>query len=163
MKQYLIFTITFLISSLFILNVFSQNLSLGLPEDIDGYNKWIRLNKKIIRPRAGDPHRGFKRVYVNKTKKELVTGKKLNFPYKDGTIIVKEVREASKQNSKIVLISIMRKLPGNESTGGWDFIEYTRSSQDDSFIPLQFPQEACYSCHQGASNSDSVWTKFNNF
>ncbi|MBI1858450.1 MAG: hypothetical protein HYR97_04985 [Candidatus Melainabacteria bacterium] len=29
-------------------------------------------------------------------------------------------------------------------------------------LPLNFPQESCYSCHQGAFDSDSVWTKFDN-
>ena len=56
----------------------------------------------------------------------------------------------------------MRKQPGNETTGGWDFIEYTRNN-DGSFNPINFPKESCYSCHMGASDSDSVWTKFDNF
>lgn len=149
------------------LEVFSkklQSLLPGLPQDISGYSRWTRINKKIIKPRSADPHRGFKRVYINRNKEELVDLKnKLIFPYSSGTIVVKEVRVSRKKGSKITLVSIMRKIPGNETTGGWDFIEYTRSSADDSFIPIQFPKESCYACHQGASDSDSVWTKFDNF
>lgn len=161
MKRTILFVIIFYLIYFFVYKAFSQNLMQGLPNDIDEYRKWTRLNKKIIQPRSADPHRGFKRVYINRLKNELVDSiRNLVFPYKEGTIIVKEVRATKKTKSKIVLISIMRKLPGNETTGGWDFIEYTRSSSDNSFIPLNFPKESCYACHQGASDSDSVWTKF---
>ena len=56
----------------------------------------------------------------------------------------------------------MCKLHGYETTGGWDFIEYTSSSGDNSFIPISFPKESCYECHKAASESDAVWTNFNN-
>ena len=165
MKKILICSILFIGSLIAILQATSQNLSQGLPEDITGYNNWTRINKKIIRPRNNDPHRGFKRVYVNQELNKLrdPKTKKLIFPYPEGTIIVKEVRETAKKNSKITLISIMRKLTGFETTGGWDFVEYTASSSDNSFIPINFSKESCYACHQGASGSDAVWTKFDNF
>ena len=163
MKKLTVLFLTLILSFLYLRSL-SQNLSFGLPEDINGYQKWTRLNKKIIKPRSGDPHRGFKREYVNRLKNDLVdsTGN-LIFPFPEGTIVVKDVRKTAKKNSRLVLLSIMRKLPGNETTGGWDFIEYTKSSSDDSFIPINFPKESCYACHKGASDSDSVWTKFNNF
>ena len=164
MKRFLTLLVLFSISLFYLLQALSQNLPAGLPEDIKDYKKWTRLNKKIISPRNADPHRGFKREYTNRLPNELAdSSKNLIFPFPEGTIVVKEVRATSKKNSKIVLISIMRKLSGNKNTGGWDFIEYTRSSSDNSFIPLQFPKESCYACHKGASDSDSVWTKFDNF
>lgn len=164
MKKLFLITFLFLFSLTLLLKAISQNLPSGLPEDINGYNKWTRLNKKIIGPKASDPHKGFKREYINRTKSELADSrKKLIFPFFEGTIVVKEVRATRKKNSRITLVSIMRKLPGNETTGGWDFIEYTRSSSDNSFIPLNFSKESCYSCHQGASNTDAVWTRFDNF
>lgn len=164
MKKAFILLTLFFTSLFFFLKALSQKLPPGLPEDISGYNRWTRINKKIIKPRSADPHRGFKRVYINRQKEELIDlNNDLIFPYSSGTIVVKEVRVTRKKGSKITLVSIMRKIPGNETTGGWDFIEYTRSSADDSFIPIQFPKESCYACHQGASDSDSVWTKFDNF
>lgn len=164
MKKLFVLLLTFSISLFFLLQAFSQNFPSGLPEDITDYKKWTRLNKKVIGIKQADPHHGFKREYVNRLKSELIiTGMNLRFPFPEGTIVVKEVRATPKKTSRIRLISIMRKLPGNETTGGWDFIEYTRSSADGSFIPLNFSKESCYSCHQGASYSDAVWTKFNNF
>ena len=162
MKKLLVILCTAMLSLVYLHHV-SSKLIPGLPEDIDGYRKWTRLNKKIIKPTSADPHRGFKRVYVNKNKSELIdSNNNLIFPYPDGTIIVKEVRKTRKKKSKISLIAIMHKQAGNESTGGWDFIEYSRSSKK-SFSPISFSKESCYSCHQGASDSDAVWTKFNNF
>ena len=164
MKKSLIFLVLFSISLFYFTRALSQNLQPGLPEDITGYKKWTRLNKKVIGPNAADPHHGFKREYVNRAKNELVDSMgNLIFPFPEGTIVIKDVRRTIKRNSRITLLSIMRKLPGNETTGGWDFIEYTRSSSDGSFIPLNFSKESCYSCHQGASDSDAVWTKFDNF
>lgn len=118
MKKLFILIILILLSIVY-LQTLAQNLSSGLPKDITGYKKWTLLNKKVIGPRASDPHRGFKRVYVNRLKSELAdTNINLIFPYKEGTIVVKEVRATKKRNSKIILIATMRKLSGNETTGG---------------------------------------------
>ena len=165
MKKYITFFCLFSLSLYGFVTALSQSLPAGLPEDISGYNNWTKINKKTIRPRFNDPHRGYKKVYVNQETSILRDSKtkKLLFPYPEGTIIVKAVRITPKANSNITLISIMRKKSGNETTGGWDFIEYTMSSSDNSFIPINFSKESCYACHQGASNSDSVWTKFDNF
>ena len=163
MKNILCLVTLFCISLFYLLQALSQNLQSGLPSDITSYKKWTRLNKKIIPPREADPHFGFKRVYVNRLKSELAdSSRNLIFPYKEGTIVLKEVRKTPKPNSKIVLISIMRKQAGNELTGGWDFVEYSRSS-DGSFQPINFPKESCFSCHRGAADSDGVWTRFDNF
>lgn len=161
--RFLVVFCFFLIISFFFIFAFSQNLPSGLPEDINSYRKWTRLNKKLIGPKPSDPHRGFKRIYINKLANELTdSSMNLVFPYPEGTIIVKEVRKTKNKKSKIVLVSIMRKQTGNESTGGWDFIEFSRNS-DSSFSKINFSKESCYACHQGASDSDSVWTKFDNF
>ncbi|MBI3590582.1 MAG: cytochrome P460 family protein [Candidatus Melainabacteria bacterium] len=163
MKKLFILTILTLLGIIY-LKTLAQNLPTGLPSDISGYKKWTRLNKKVIGPRDADPHFGFKREYVNRLKSEIADlNMNLIFPFPEGTIIVKEVRKTIKPKSKITLISIMRKQAGNETTGSWDFIEYTRSSSDNSFIPINFPKESCYSCHMGAADSDSVWTTFDNF
>lgn len=162
-QKILYFLLISFISFTFFLEAVPQPLPQGLPSDIEGYSKWTRLNKKIIKPREADPHFGFKRVYINKDKNDLLdSNNKQIFPYPEETIIVKEVRKTKNKNSRIVLVSIMRKLPGNETTGGWDFVEYTRS-QDGSFSQIAFPKESCYACHQGASDRDAVWTKFDNF
>ena len=162
-KKLLVVLISLTISSLYVFGVLSQALPDGLPLDIEGYTQWTRLNKKVLRPRTADPHSGYKRLYVNKKPYELLTRKKKQiFPYPEGTIIVKEVKRTADVNSDIILISIMRKLPGNETTGGWDFVEYSRFS-GDTFTQIQFPKESCYACHQGASKTDAVWTRFTNF
>lgn len=163
MKKILIVFISTGISFLYVFGAISQILPDGLPFDIEGYTLWTRLNKKVLRPRSADPHSGYKRLYVNKAPNELLTqNKKQIFPYPEGTIIVKEVKRTANKNSDIVLVSIMRKLPGNETTGGWDFVEYSRFS-GDTFTQIQFSKESCYACHQGASKTDAVWTRFNNF
>ena len=164
MKKAIVLITAFSISLFCFVKALSHNTSNGLPEYTHGYRQWTKLNKKIIKPRAGDPHRGYKKVFVNRAKNELIdSSMNLIFPYSEGTIVVKEIRETPKKNSRIALVAVMRKLSGNESTGGWDFVEYTRSSSDNSFIPINFPKESCYACHQGGSDSDAVWTKFDNF
>lgn len=159
-----VITITVFIFSLMLLgSLVSNALSPDLPEDIKDYKKWTRLNKKIIKPRVSDAHEGFKKVYANLEKEDLIdSNNNLTFPYPEGTLIVKEVKETRKPKSKIVLISIMRKQSGNETTGGWDFEEFS-SSDGKSFSKVLSPKESCYACHEGASDSDSVWTKFDRF
>jgi hypothetical protein len=56
----------------------------GLPQFAQGYTRWTKLNAKPIPPRANDPHRSTKNVYVSKLPNK---GR-----YPVGTVIVKEGR-----------------------------------------------------------------------
>ena len=54
----------------------------GLPDDIAGYDQWLKLNAKPIPPApGGDPHNGTKNVYVNQTREKIAPNGEQQFPY----------------------------------------------------------------------------------
>ena len=91
----------------------------GLPADVTGYNQWLKLNAKPIPPTGGgDPHRGTKDVYVNQGRDVIAPGGRQQFPYPDGSIVVKESRADS---GFIRVVAIMRKKSGSNPAGNdWD-------------------------------------------
>ncbi len=128
----------------------------GLPGDIAGYNHWLKLNAQPIPPApGGDPHRGTKNVYVNQTREKIAPNGQQQFPYPDGTIIVKEATRPGKDF--IGLVAVMWKEAGsNPDAGDWRFAEFLRGASDAEFR-LAFEGGICIGCHSGADATDFVF------
>ena len=127
-------------------------LAEGLPDDITGYEDWVKLNAEPIPPiEGGDAHRGTKDVFASQ---EVVrSGEGLSYP--DGTIIVKHAVRPDRDF--IGLVAIMRKIAGfDAATNDWEFVEYARSEPGDAFSILA-SGNVCSSCHMGAAATDYVW------
>ena len=128
----------------------------GLPDDIAGYDQWLKLNAKPIPPaEGGDPHRGTKNVYVNQTREKIAPNGEQKFPYPDGTIVVKEATRPGKDF--IGLVAVMWKEAGKHpDAGDWRFEEYLRGAPDEEF-DLAFQGGVCTGCHSGAAATDFVF------
>ncbi len=128
----------------------------GLPDDTAGYEQWLKLNAQPIPPVAGfDPHRGTKNVYVNQTREVIAPNGQQQFPYPDGTIVVKEAIRPGKDF--IGLVAVMWKEAGsNPAAGDWRFEEFTRNAPDAEF-GLIAEGAACAGCHAGAAATDFVF------
>ncbi len=129
----------------------------GLPLDVAGYTKWLKLNAEPIPPVAGgDPHNGTKNVYVNQTREKLTANGEQQFPYPEGSIVVKEASRPNK--SYVGLIAIMRKVAGTDPAhNDWEFIEYTRNAPDADFRVIA-SGGICWGCHARVKESDYVFT-----
>ena len=128
----------------------------GLPGDIAGYDRWLKLNAQPIPPVAGgDPHRGTKNVYVNQTREAIAPNGQQQFPYPDGTIVVKDATRPGKDF--IGLVAVMWKEAGsNPNFGDWRFAEFLRNAPDAAFR-LAFEGAVCTGCHSGAAATDFVF------
>jgi len=130
----------------------------GLPGDVAGYEKWLKLNAQLIPPSGGgDPHNGTKNVYANQARATIAPNGQQKFPYPDGCIIVKE---STRPGANFIgLIAIMRKAKGSDPAhNDWTFVEYTRGGADDAFREVA-KGAACWDCHSGAANTDYVYTR----
>ena len=130
----------------------------GLPDDVAGYEQWLKLNAEPIPPAVGgDPHLGTKNVYVNQTRETIAPDGEQQFPYPAGSIVVKEAYRPNKDY--IGLIAIMRKVPGiNPAHNDWEFIEYTRNAPDADFSILASGR-ICWGCHARVEDIDYVFTE----
>ena len=128
----------------------------GLPDDIAGYDQWLKLNAQPIPPVPGfDPHNGTKNVYVNQTREVIAPNGQQQFPYPDGTIVVKEAFRPDKDF--IGLVAVMWKEAGsNPAFGDWRFEEFTRNAPDGEFR-LVAKGGVCTGCHAGAAATDFVF------
>ena len=130
----------------------------GLPDYTAGYEKWLKINAEPIPPvPGGDPHNGTKNVYVNQERETIAPDGEQQFPYPDGSIVVKEAVRPNKDY--IGLIAIMRKKAGTDPDhNDWEFIEYTRNSPDDEFSILA-RDGTCWGCHARVEDKDYVFTE----
>ena len=128
----------------------------GLPADTAGYAGWLKLNAEPIPPApGGDPHRGTKNVYVNQTREVIAPNGEQQFPYPDGTIVVKEATRPGKDF--IGLIAVMWKEAGSDpDAGDWRFEEFLRGAPDADFR-LAFEGGVCTGCHSRAAATDFVF------
>ena len=130
----------------------------GLPDDLAGYDQWLKLNAEPIPPvPGGDPHNGIKNVFVNQERETIAPDGEQQFPYPDGSIVVKEATRPNKDY--IGLIAIMRKKKGsNPEHNDWEFIEYTRNAPDEDFSVLA-EGRICWGCHARVEDIDYVFTE----
>jgi hypothetical protein len=129
----------------------------GLPADVAGYARWLRLNAAPIPERpTGDAHRGVKNVYVNQVRATIAPDGTQRFPYPDGSIVVKAV--VTPGDDFIGLFAIMRKRPGSDAAhGDWVFREYARGAADQPFREIA-RDGVCFGCHGIARPTDWVYT-----
>ncbi|MCY4566678.1 MAG: cytochrome P460 family protein [Candidatus Poribacteria bacterium] len=130
----------------------------GLPDDVAGYTHWLKLNAEPIPPVAGgDPHNGTKNVYVNQTRDTIAPNGTQQFPYPDGSIVVKDATRPGKDY--IGLIAIMRKTAGTDPDhNDWKFIEYVRNAADAEFSVIA-QDRVCWECHAQVEDIDYVFTE----
>ena len=130
----------------------------GLPDDVAGYTQWLKLNAEPIPPvPGGDPHNGTKNVYVNKTREDIAPNGEQQFPYPDGSIVVKEADRPGKDY--VGLIAIMRKKAGvDPDHNDWEFIEYVRNAPDAEFSVIA-KDGVCWGCHARVEGIDYVFTE----
>ena len=130
----------------------------GLPADVAGYTQWLKLNAAPIPPvPGGDPHNGTKNVYVNQTRDTIAPNGTQQFPYPDGSIVVKDAIRPGKDF--IGLIAIMRKKDGvNPDHNDWEFIEYVRNAADAEFRVIA-KDGVCWGCHARVKDIDYVFTE----
>ena len=130
----------------------------GLPADVAGYTQWLKLNAEPIPPApGGDPHNGTKNVYVNKTREDIAPNGEQQFPYPDGSIVIKEAYRPGKDY--VGLIAIMRKKAGvDPDHNDWEFTEYLRDAPDAAFN-LKFQGGICWGCHARVEDIDYVFTE----
>ena len=130
----------------------------GLPNDVAGYTQWLKLNAEPIPPApGGDPHNGTKNVHVNQTRDTIAPNGTQQFPYPDGSIVVKEASRPGKDY--VGLIAIMRKKAGADPDhNDWQFIEYVRNAPDAEFRVIA-QDGICWGCHAGAKDIDYVFTE----
>ncbi len=129
----------------------------GLPADVAGYTQWLQLNAEPIPPvPGGDPHNGTKNVYVNKTREDIAPNGEQQFPYPDGSIVIKEAYRPGKDF--VGLIAIMRKKAGvDPDHNDWEFIEYVRNAPDADFSVIA-KDGVCWGCHSRVEDVDYVFT-----
>ena len=130
----------------------------GLPEDVAGYTQWLKLNAEPIPPAGGgDPHNGTKNVYVNQARETIAPNGEQQFPYPNGSIVIKEASRPGKDF--IGLIAIMRKKDGvDPDHNDWEFIEYVRNAQDTDFSVIA-EGRICWGCHTRVEDIDYVFTE----
>ena len=117
---------------------------------IAGYLAWTELTQPPIPELQGlgSAHGGDKRVWASPRRDALVESGTQRFPYPDDTVIVKE----GQQGGTVTLIALMEKTgAGGAATGGWRYVEYTRSSADSAYAKVGLSQSGCANCHQNAN------------
>jgi hypothetical protein len=122
----------------------------GLPADVSGYRRWLRLNAEPIpiHPDA-DAHYGTKDVYVN-------AAPDTDGRYPDAAVVVKESTRPGRDF--VGLVSIMRKrLASDPEHGDWQFVEYGRAHGDEPFTVVG-RDAICWTCHVRAADTDWVFT-----
>ena len=132
----------------------------GVPEAVHEYKTWLKMNADTIPFEEGDAHQGSKEIYVNMALSDLVADGEQQFPFPDGTIIVKE--GIAPDTDYIGFIAIMTKTAGAvPDHNDWVFEKYSRDSADDDFTLLgQGPPngEGCVGCHVNAADTDYAFT-----
>jgi hypothetical protein len=117
---------------------------------IQGFERWTPLTKPPLASlrSLGSAHPGTKRIYASPPRSRLVRAGRQRFPYPVGTRIVK----TGSTGGVVTLVAIMRKVArGGASDGGWDYVEYSRSSGTARFSRVSFPERGCAGCHVNAN------------
>ncbi len=122
----------------------AQSTANGLPSYTNGYQRWPKL--KRIQVKGPNPHVKVKAVYVNKRK----AGK----AWPVGTVIVKDI--VSPGDSFISQVAVMRKVKRTSPSGGWVFVEFSRSNATASY-GLLAQGATCTGCHSLAKKNDWVF------
>ncbi|GAA5335399.1 MULTISPECIES: cytochrome P460 family protein [Thermus] len=128
----------------------------------EGFRLWPHVKSMELKP--GHPlyesFGGLHHIYVNPTGLPTYqAGKRSPFP--KGTVIVFDLLEAKSEGNALVegprkLIGMMVKDPERYAeTGGWGYYAFGPDKR-----PLAIDPKACHACHQGAANTDYVFSEF---
>jgi len=127
----------------------------GLPPYTAGYQDWLRLNAEPIPPIFFTAPADTKNVYVSPTRAEITQGGEQQYPYPDGTVVLKA---GSRGGDDAAIIAVMHKVAGvDPAHGDWEYIEWSRGSADSEYTVLA-RDEVCWTCHAGAEQTDWVFT-----
>jgi hypothetical protein len=116
---------------------------------LEGYPGWTALTTPPASDlrSLGSAHPGDKAIYAGPAAIDATN------PYPQGTVVVKEARTGD----ELTLIAIMEKVrPNDAATGGWRYVEYTRSS-GGQFSKVGLPESGCAGCHAAAKETDWVF------
>lgn len=162
-RKFIIFLIAFLVIFILVVQALAQNFKLGLPEEIRNYRSWLKVNKNALVPNPSTGHPGYKDVYINKLKEEILDSEE-NYllPFEEEIVIVKESRKKQTRSKRSIQeLTTMRKTNINQETGNWEFKMFTKMGRSFREVEIN-PITNCFSCHQRAQNTDFVFTKFDN-
>lgn len=127
----------------------------------EGFRFWTHVKSMEIK--RGHPlyeaFGGLHHIYANpQALAGYLSGKKA-FP--EGSVIVFDLLEAKEEGGALLegprkLIGVMVKDPARyPETGGWGYYAFGPDGK-----PLAIDPKACHACHQGAANTDFVFSAF---
>ncbi|MGH9790829.1 MAG: cytochrome P460 family protein [Candidatus Acidiferrales bacterium] len=128
-----------------------------------GYRNWTHVKSALIGPQSPfyKTVGGLHHIYANeKAMQGYRTGR---FP--DGSVLVFDLFETRETEGTTIEgprrhIDVMEKDSKRFSaTGGWGYEEFKGDSQTERALTTKAAQ-ACHSCHEGAKNHDSVFSRF---
>ena len=129
-------------------------LAPGLPNLIEGYFGWTRLNADTVLDNPSGAHPQPKDVYINLSPEVLLAEDgSYNTPFADGTLVIKERNDA--ERLMVDRIYLMEKRGGV-----WHYSFYDRQP-DGGFSGQELGTENfCSGCHAEAADSDFVFTRY---
>lgn len=128
----------------------------GLPDYTAGFESWLKMNAEPI-VGGSAAHFGTKDILINQEREAIAPDGEQNFPYPDGSIIVKPVYRSDQDF--IGIFALMRKEAGsNPAANDWTFIEYSRRDKDAAFTVLA-QGKLCESCHSRVQDTDYVFQR----
>jgi hypothetical protein len=128
-------------------------LSPGLPDTLDDYWSWTRLNVDRVLENPSGAHPQPKDVYISLEGDALLDGDALRLPFPDGTLVVKE--RGDPDTLVVDRIYLMERVDGR-----WLYSFYDRQA-DGGFSGQQLGADNfCSGCHAGAAETDFVFTEY---
>lgn len=126
----------------------------GLPEAIDGYWSWTRLNIDRVFDNPSGAHPQPKDIYISLAGSDLLSADgTMRLPFPDGTRIVKE--RGDPEALRVDRVYLMEKVDG-----AWNYSFYDLQA-DGGFSGQQLGSDNfCSGCHLGAADTDFVFTTY---
>ena len=125
----------------------------ALPRDWESY----RHIGSLVVPDKNNALYGIHHFYLNNKGVDAFMKSK---PYPDGTVIVDAVYEIKDEGrmlneGKRAFFPVMKKNSGMKDTGGWEWYAFGA----DGKLLAKDPKKDCFSCHEGAKDSDYVFSR----
>ena len=133
-------------------------------QEFSGYTSWTKVNAEPITTDstgslglAHEGTKGIREVYVNNLGKDVSTGA-ADYPYPEGSVIVKEAFKADSSGAKGALSSITvmvkREMGYDAENGDWEYVNV----RPDLRVRAQGRIGMCINCHGAAVLDDFVFT-----
>jgi hypothetical protein len=132
-------------------------LAPGLPETLEGYQNWTRLNVNRVTDNPSGAHPQSKDIYVNLGADEIDAliheDGSFQIPFPDGSVLVKERNDVGRL--LVDRVYVMEKIEGR-----WHYSVFDRQ-EDGGFTGQSLGADNfCQACHAGAQASDFVFTEY---